>query len=772
MIRHRAEGRNMKEPAAGKRKWTITGPGGGAIFLPTINPHDNSNVITVCDMTGGYISDDAGESWREFNLKTRICAAAFDPAAENTVYAGSSGLFRSEDKGWTWKLVFPDPDSVTDEKRFGDEAEHLYLSSDNWPGGKIHGIAIDPVRTDNIHLCIDTRYEAGELVVFSSHDRGRTWSRVAGIAGKRLRKLYLDPSSPLENRRLFAFTDAAIHQMETTSFRTTVVSLPQGVTDIVNAGCGTDPSADKPVFFILSPTSWKGKKFQSGMYRSKDLGRTWREMDGGLDDDLHGPDNGQSRKFKNLGVTDKDCRTVWVDVWREPGEFFANPQPEMNYLGIMKSSDMGETWHWSMKAGAEFPDNLAGGWKEREYGTDWYEGPLGMSASPANPDICWFTGYMGIYRTLDGGRTWGQYYSIGHPDLSSTSRGINVTTCFGVHFDPFESRHMAITYADNGLQHSRNGGESWKHAITGVPGPWTNTCYWLAFDPSVKDRVWSVWAHAHDLPRFKMFGDCHFETSPGGVCRSDDGMETWAKSNSGMPENGSPVHIVLDPRSPIGKRTLYVACMGAGVYKSSDDGRTWLPVNSGFGGNLNAWRLAILPDGILHVILFSGFKQGRVVAGQIFRSADGARSWQEIAMPEDANAPSDLQYDPDNPSRMYLSCWPQSDFDMEPKGGLFRTEDGGASWKRIYGKEAYAYALEVDPNRPSTLFFTSFDGSVRRSDDRGESWRRLRGYNFKWPHRPIVDPHDKDMIYVTTFGSSVWHGPADGDDEALEDIVT
>src|SRR5258706_7947543 len=45
------------------------GPGGGgALFAPAISPHDPGRVLVACDMTGSYISYDAGEAWRMFNL--------------------------------------------------------------------------------------------------------------------------------------------------------------------------------------------------------------------------------------------------------------------------------------------------------------------------------------------------------------------------------------------------------------------------------------------------------------------------------------------------------------------------------------------------------------------------------------------------------------------------------------------------------------------------------------------------------------------------------
>ena len=38
----------------------------------------------------------------------------------------------------------------------------------------------------------------------------------------------------------------------------------------------------------------------------------------------------------------------------------------------------------------------------------------------------------------------------------------------------------------------------------------------------------------------------------------------------------------------------------------------------------------------------------------------------------------------------------------------------------------------------------------------------MPGYNFKWGRRVIPDPYDPKMVYITTFGGSVWHGPATG----------
>ena len=59
-------------PAGAPRfdKWEIIGPGGGGgQFSHTVSPLDPNIVLEACDMTGAYISHDAGRSWRMFNLQ-------------------------------------------------------------------------------------------------------------------------------------------------------------------------------------------------------------------------------------------------------------------------------------------------------------------------------------------------------------------------------------------------------------------------------------------------------------------------------------------------------------------------------------------------------------------------------------------------------------------------------------------------------------------------------------------------------------------------------
>jgi hypothetical protein len=69
------------------------------------------------------------------------------------------------------------------------------------------------------------------------------------------------------------------------------------------------------------------------------------------------------------------------------------------------------------------------------------------------------------------------------------------------------------------------------------------------------------------------------------------------------------------------------------------------------------------------------------------------------------------------------------------------------------------------------MYFTGHDQGAWRSADRGRTWSCLRGFDFKQGKRVIPDPHDPSNVDITTFGSSVWHGPAMGDPHAAEDVA-
>src|SRR5581483_1623971 len=405
----------------------------------------------------------------------------------------------------------------------------------------------------------------------------------------------------------------------------------------------------------------------------------------------------------------------------------------------------------------------------------WFDAPYSLGAAPNDPNVCYATDLFRTCRTTDGGGQWQQVNSVRVGEDRWTTRGLDVTTCYGVHFDPFDAQHVFITYTDIGLFQSGDGGASWAGSTVGIPKKWRNTTYWIAFDPRVKGLLWGAFGGTHDLPRPKMWRQRDPESFKGGVAVSTDGGRHWTPSNGGMPET-AVTHILLDEKSPVGERALYACGFGRGVYKSADGGKSWALRNEGIEQRQPfAWRITQADDGTLYLIVARRSERGRIGDdgdGALYKSTDGAEHWVRMKLPAGVNGPNGLTIDPSDNRRLYLSAWGVAGKETDTGGGVFLSTDGGGSWRNIFNEVQHVYDLTISSRNPKELYICGFDSAAYRSIDGGATWARIRGYNFKWGHRVILDPVRPDRIYITTFGGSVWHGPAAGDPRAVEDIVT
>jgi len=104
-------------------------------------------------------------------------------------------------------------------------------------------------------------------------------------------------------------------------------------------------------------------------------------------------------------------------------------------------------------------------------------------------------------------------------------------------------------------------------------------------------------------------------------------------------------------------------------------------------------------------------------------------------------------------------------------GGIFVSEDDGKTWQQVMKRDQHIHDITMD-SRNDIFYACGFNASAYRSEDRGVTWQRIRGYNFKWGKRVEPDPMDPEKIYIITFGGGIWHGPANGDPDALEDITS
>ena len=730
--------------------WEIIGPGGGGTQLfPAISPGQPNDILIACDMTGAYLSHDVGTSWRMFNLGGVVMSFTFDPNDARTYYARTSGqygesgaaLWRSIDAGDSWRLVYPDPASVTGIVQNDDHAMNIFRSSAALPG-TIEALAVEPGDAHVLYAVMRQGHSARLMV---SRDWGKSWQPVADLPGGG-RSIHIDPASPRQDRTLYVIGDNSVTVRANGAWRRG--PAPPGVTSFVDSAFGF--AGGKAVIYALS---------SADAFVSLDGGSTWQALK--LPGMLPG--------LAAIATGAQHGEVAYLAFNRLVTALTPS-------FGVAKTTDTGRTWAlvWKETA-AKAAENVHDIWLTPRFGPGWGGNPENLAVAPGNPEFVIATDSGRTMRTRDGGRSWESVYSRRLDDGSYTTTGLDVTTNYGVHFDPFDPKRMFISYTDIGLFRSENGGRGWVSATETAPYAWTNTTYWMVFDPKVRGRAWAVMSGTHDLPRPKMWRHASPGSYRGGVVISADGGRTWRVSNSGMPQTAA-THILLDESSPADARVLYVTGFGRGVFKSGDGGKTWALRNDGLPQKEPfAWRLAQGTDRALYLVVARRSEDGSFGNdgdGALYRSTDGAAHWSPIPLPAGLNGPNGLAIDPREPNRLYLAAWGRSGRERATDGGIWVSTDGGRNWRNTLSRDQYIYDITIDARDANIVYACGFSSSAWRSEDRGETWQRIRGFNFKWGHRVIPDPLDPAKIYVNTYGGSVWHGPAKGDPKAPEDIAT
>jgi photosystem II stability/assembly factor-like uncharacterized protein len=340
--------------------------------------------------------------------------------------------------------------------------------------------------------------------------------------------------------------------------------------------------------------------------------------------------------------------------------------------------------------------------------------------------------------------------------------GLVVTTVWHYDIDPFEPNRHYISYTDIGFARSTDAGKTWYWQ---KGRPLRNTTYELAFDPETPGLIWGAFADLHDIPNNNVISGRHyFRRAGGGVGVSTDFGVTWKDSSRGLP--GKPItSVVVDPRSPTRNRALYASAFEAGVYKSTDGGQNWANASPGLGsseGSLRACRLILHKDGTLFCLVTALRRDGGFVAlgPGLYRSTDGASSWTCINRSRPLLWPKDFDVDPRDSRVIYLGAADA----RNDEGGLYKTADGGASWKPLARHGGDCFGASVDPRNPNRIYMCIAEGELDpglwKSEDSGATWVALLGMPFRNAQRVSFDRADPSVIYVSTFGASVWRGPA------------
>jgi len=249
-------------------------------------------------------------------------------------------------------------------------------------------------------------------------------------------------------------------------------------------------------------------------------------------------------------------------------------------------------------------------------------------------------------------------------------------------------------------------------------------------------------------------------------------------------------HITGTPADP---KRIYASqstgWFGQIIQRSDDGGKTWEPVGNEFAykgeagthkwydGSPHPWEFKrvwhLEPSPSDPDLMYAGVEDAA-----LFRSADGGKTWQELPGLRNVQGSQwqpgaggmclhTILLDPVNKGRMFVAI---------SAAGVFRTDDGGQSWRpathglysggELPDPEAEVghcvHNIAMHPSQPNVLFMQKH-WDVMRSDDAGDNWREVSGNlpsDFGFPIG--VHAHEPETIYVVPIKSDSEHYPPDG----------
>ncbi|MGA2033093.1 MAG: hypothetical protein ABSG68_12615 [Thermoguttaceae bacterium] len=723
--------------AAAKIVWQPLGlTGNGGMFAPAISPLDPKMIMLNCDMSGAYLSRDGGAHWRiiyqgQLRSSTR-CRGAFHPSDARIIFAAQAGqgMKVSRDGGEHWQAVPGTPQDLCGE------------------------IAIDPGDPQ--------RMMAGDRQsVVLSRDGGKTWHACQGPHGQTV-AFHFGPAGPAARRCCFAASSEGVWRSDDggATWTEKTAGLPwRGIRSFAG---GSRPDDGLTILYCALPSRIVDGRFGGGVFRSTDRGESWTSVMGDrINMDITPADQWAHEpiaQYQWVLTTSVDPRIVYA-LNSNTG---VHPP---HHTADFRSDDAGEHWRATFYPDPRFKICNA----EPDFNTvadgQFYQQPaFGAAIDAANPDHLIHVSDW-VYLTNDGGKSWqcghARRVGGGRTDATWSCNGLVVTTAWNFYIDPFQPRRHYIAYTDIGLGRSLDAGQTWTWWGRSR-SPWRNTCYELAFDPQTPGKIWGAFSNTHDIPNGNIIHGGHRANLPGGVCLSTDFGDTWKPIGAGLP--AAPcLSIVLDPKSPAGRRTLYTSMFGQGVFKSADDGRTWRPASAGLGApaNMRVCRLQLHSDGSLFVLITAMKSGGQFLkeGAGLYRSTDAAAHWKLVNAARRLYWPKDFTVDPDDSRTIYIGA---ADGRAD-QAGLWRTRDGGTTWQRLAKRGPEHFGAYLHPAHKGWIYMTLTEDApgagLWLSKDDGQTWTPMR-LPFANAQRVSFDPADDSVIYVATFGGSVWKGPA------------
>ncbi len=317
-----------------------------------------------------------------------------------------------------------------------------------------------------------------------------------------------------------------------------------------------------------------------------------------------------------------------------------------------------------------------------------------------------------------------------------------------------------------------------------IPSDILQAMQWRLIGPHRGGRITSV-SGVPSQPAIYYVG-----TPGGGVWKTEDGGRVW-KPIFDQEHVASIGAVVVAPSDP---KVIYVGTgeqtTGNGVYKSTDAGATW--TNIGLRETHVITGIVVDPRNPDVVLVAAAGDHWSAAERGVYKTTDSGKNWQKVLYKDEETGIFDIEADPDNPSVLYASIWtrPEDPFSTdEPEkkktqdAAIYKSTDQGSTWSAVEGKGLPTepmgrIGVAVAPGSNGKRVFAIVTQGLFRSEDGGATWQRSatdpRILGNSYFSRAFVDPRNADNVYVaqtsmyrSTDGGrtfEAWAGAPSGDD--------
>ncbi|MGH9530271.1 MAG: WD40/YVTN/BNR-like repeat-containing protein, partial [Terriglobales bacterium] len=162
---------------------------------------------------------------------------------------------------------------------------------------------------------------------------------------------------------------------------------------------------------------------------------------------------------------------------------------------------------------------------------------------------------------------------------------------------------------------------------------------------------------------------------------------------------------------PAHPNVFYIGAVNGGVWKSNDFGRTWNPIfDQQPTQSIGAIAVAPSDANIIYVGSGEGLHRPDLSVGDgIYKSTDEGKTWTHLGLRDGQQIPA-LAIDPRDPNRLFAAVLGHP-YGPNAERGIFRSTDGGETWQKVLYKDQNTGGsdVEIDPANPDVIYASLWD---------------------------------------------------------------